>query len=483
VSQDRYIEVLSANDGGSFANGNGREQRIARLRSLWDHRRLLFRWTMIGALFSLVVTLVIPPRYEATTQLMPPDAQNSSPLALISALAGKGSVGSAASSMAGSVLGMKNTGALFIGVLSSRTVLDHVIEQFDLRRVYHESKMEDARKVLLRHSSFTEDRKSGIISVSVTDHSPQRAAAMAQAYVNELDRVVALVSTSAARRERIFLEGRLQAVKADLDEASKNFSQFASKNVAIDISAQGKAMVEAAAVLEGQLITAESELQGLEAIYTDQNVRVRAVRARIAELKAQLEKLGGDKNTASQPSATGAEGQSADSSFPTIRKLPLLGVTYYDLYRKTKIQETVFELLTQQYELAKVEEAKEIPSVKVLDPAVVPTKRSFPIIWVSWLIGTVICFLVACAWVLGRRAWIAIDPQDPGKLLAEEVAGTIRARAVRVASVAITRVRPAPSDDPPLYPAESRAADPAFHGSDESCPEEPLTRAARKGAM
>jgi capsule polysaccharide export protein KpsE/RkpR len=481
VSQERFIEVLSDSDGGSFANGNSREEGVARLRTLWEHRRFLFKWLIIGSALSLVVTLLIPARYEATTQIMPPDAQSSNPLALISALTGKASsVGSAAGGIAGSLLGMKNNGALFIGVLSSRTVLDHLIEQFNLRYVYHESTMEDARKALLKHTTSTEDRKSGIISVTVTDHSPQRSAAIAQAYVDELDRVVALVSTSAARRERIFLEGRLQAVKGDLDQASRDFSQFASKNVAIDITAQGRAMVEAAAVLQGQLISAEAELQGLETIYTDQNVRVRAVRARITELKAQLQKLGGDKDTASQATATGAGGPSTDA-FPTIRKLPLLGVTYYDLYRKTKIQETVFELLTQQYELAKVEEAKEIPSVKVLDPAVVPTKRSFPIIWISWLIGTVLCFLAECAWVLGRRAWTSIDPQDPGRLLAEEVAGTIRARAVRVASVAIARVRPETGDDPSPQPAESHAVEEVCDSNLDA--DEPLSRAARKGAM
>jgi capsule polysaccharide export protein KpsE/RkpR len=326
-------------------------------------------------------------------------------------------------------LGVKNSGALFVGVLQSRTVRDRLVEQFELKRVYRESKSEDARQALLEHTSISEDRKSGIIAITVTDHDPRRAAALAQAYVTELDRLVAQVSTSSARRERIFLEERLTAVKQDLNDAARKFSEFASKNTAIDIPAQGKAMVEAAAALQGQLIAAESELRGLEAIYTDQNVRVRALRARVAELRAQLGKIGGDSGS------SGALSSKSDPSlYPSIRQLPLLGVTYADLYRQTRIEETVFELLTQQYELAKVQEAKEIPSVKILDTAVVPTKKSFPHRLSLITAGTAFAILVVCAWLFAKRRWQVIDPQDPQKKFAEEVVSTLRLEARQLVS-------------------------------------------------
>jgi len=179
--------------------------------------------------------------------------------------------------IAGELLGMKNTSDTFVGILSSRTVQDKLVQQFDLRKVYRDRRMEDARKHLTEHTDFSVDRKSQIITITVTDHDAKRAAAMGQAYIEELNRLVAELSTSSARRERIFLEGRLQAVTLDLEEAEKDFSQFASKNTAIDIREQGKAMVEAAAVLQGQLIAAESEYQGLKQIYTDSNVRVRSM--------------------------------------------------------------------------------------------------------------------------------------------------------------------------------------------------------------
>ena len=117
-----------------------------------------------------------------------------------------------------------------------------------------------------------------------------------------------------------------------MEAAEKEFSQFASKNTAIDIKEQGKAMVDAAATLQGQLIAARSELEGLRQLYADGNVRVRSAQARVAELEDQLKKVGGKDESTSPGNAT-----QGDSLYPSIRKLPLLGVTYADLYRKTKV--------------------------------------------------------------------------------------------------------------------------------------------------
>jgi uncharacterized protein involved in exopolysaccharide biosynthesis len=320
------------------------------------------------------------------------------------------------------LLGLKSTSDLFVGILGSRTVADKLIQKFSLQKVYGARRMEDARKALAAHTGTSVDRKSQIITITVTDKNPQRATAMAQAYVEELNRLVAEVSTSSARRERIFLEGRLQAVNQDLESTEKEFSQFASKNTAIDIKEQGKAMVDAAATLQGQFIAARSELEGLKQIYTDKNVRVRATEARIAELENQLEKIGGKDESASL-----ADSAQNDPLYPSIRRLPLLGVTYADLYRKTKVQEVVFETLTQEYELAKVQEAKEIPTVKVLDPPNLPDKKSFPPRTLIILLGTALAFSLGVTWVFGSALWEAVDPADPRKVLAQEVFGTAKA--------------------------------------------------------
>ena len=335
---------------------------------------------------------------------------------------GAGGLGSIASDM----LGLKSTSDIFVGILSSRTVQYKLIQQFDLKKLYGDRRMEDARKDLAGRTSISVDRKSQIITMTVTDHDPKRAAAMGEAYVAELNRLVSELSTSSARRERIFLEERLKAVSQDLEAAEKEFSQFSSKNAAIDIKEQGKAMVEAAAILQGQYIAAQSELEGLKQIYTDNNVRVRSVGARIAELKRQLEKLGGKGDEASVPS-----GSQADPLYPSIRKLPLLGVTFADLYRRTRVQEAVFETLTKEYELAKVQEVKEIPTVKVLDTPNIPEKKSFPPRTLIVLLGTALALSGTVTWVLGKRRWDAMEQNDPGKVFAQEVFSTVGARIPR----------------------------------------------------
>src|SRR4029077_17838323 len=139
------------------------------------------------------------------------------------------------------------------------------------KKVFGTKLDEDARKELSQNTGASEDRKSGIITLTVIDRDRQRARAMATAYVEELNRLVSELSTSSAHRERVFLEERLKAVKQELDIASGEFSQFASQNSAINIPEQGKAMVEEAALLQGQLIAAESELKGLSEIYTANN--------------------------------------------------------------------------------------------------------------------------------------------------------------------------------------------------------------------
>lgn len=389
---------------------------LSHMQLFWANRRFLLQAVLCAVAASTLIALLIPAEYQSLTRLMPPDGQSNSKLGLIAALAGKSS---ALEGLAGDVLEVKSPGAVFVGILGSQTVQDALIDQFQLKHIYHDKKIEDAREDLAEHTNVSEDRKSGIISITVLDRDPQRAAAMAQAYVVDLDRLVAKVSTSSARRERIFLEGRLQKVKADLDTASKNFSEFASKNTAIDIPSQGKAMLEAAAVLQGQLIAAQAELSGLQQIYTANNVRVRSVEARVNELQQKLNEIGGEGT----PSELAGDHQ----LYPSIRQLPLLGVPYADLFRETKIQETVYELLTQQYELAKVQEAKEIPTVKVLDVAMVPTKRSFPPRAIIIVLGSILGIILAMTWIVSKTRWDAVDSSDPRKEFAAEVFATSRA--------------------------------------------------------
>lgn len=413
-------------------NGFELEESLAVHRGLidwlwvfWNERHFLQRVAGRTLLVATLVAFLIPPRYQSTTRLMPPDQDSGTGLAMLAAMSGKSAN---LGTLAGDLLGTKRSGDLFLDIMQSRTVEDRLVERFDLRKVYGTHYWEGARKELAANTSLSEDRKSGVITITVMDRNPQRAQQLAQAYVEELDHLLAQVSTSSARRERQFIEERLKTVKQDLEQASKQFSEYASQNTAIDITAQAKAMLEGAASVEGELIAAQSELEALEQIYTPNNVRVRSLRARVEELKRQLQKLGGDSSTPSpQGNANSTDLQA--QQFPPIRQLPLLGVRWADLYRQTKIQETVYELLTQQYELAKIQEAKEVPVVKVLDAPVIPERKSSPRRLLIVVLGTFFGLAAGCVWLLGKSVWSDLDRADPRKTLAREVAVTLQMRA------------------------------------------------------
>jgi capsule polysaccharide export protein KpsE/RkpR len=429
-SQEPSGAAFEQSEAPSREEGMGPERWIPTLRLFWSERSFLIRAAGVGLMISAVVAFAIPKRYATSTRLMPPDSQSSSSMMMMAAMAQKTGLG--LGSMAGDLLGLKSSGALFVGMLQSQTIQDQLIEQFELKKVYGKRLMLDARARLSESTTVQEDRKSGIVSITVTDRSPQRAAAIANAYVNELNTMVAQLSTSSAHRERVFLEDRLQSVKRDLDHAEGQLAQFSSKNSTLDIQQQGKAMLDAASNLSGQMIAAESELQGLRQIYTENNARVRELGARVGELRKELDKIGGMDSTLprGRQGTAGLSDTVTDSSvdmpYPSLRKLPLLGAKYADFYREAKIQETVYELLTQQNELAKVEEAKETPSVKVLDPAEIPEKKSYPPRLIIMILGTCIALGLAAARTIAKTRWREIDPEDGRKVLAQEVFATMK---------------------------------------------------------
>jgi capsule polysaccharide export protein KpsE/RkpR len=420
-----------------------RKRRLDQLRLLWDHRQLLFRSTGAGLIVATLIAFLIPNHYTSMTQLMPPDTQSTSNAMMLAGLAAKAGGGMGA--VAGDLLGLKSSGALFVGMLQSQTNQNRLVEQFNLKKIYGKKLQEDARRELNENTFIQEDRKSGIISVAVTDESPERAAELANAYVVELNTMVSQLSTSSAHRERVFLEGRLQSVKLELDDSEEQLAEFSSKNKTLDMQQQGKAMLEAAAALSGQFIAAQSELEGLRQIYTDSNGRVRELNARVGELRKELEKLGGNDGAKSIAGVKTADASGADSlsglnvgdpssvmPYPSIRELPLLGAKWADYYRRAKVEETVSELLTEQYELAKVEEAKETPSVKVLDPAEVPLKKSYPPRIMVVVIGTAIAFALTTVSIIGGTHWQEIDPRDERKMFMLEIFSVTKAGIFRI---------------------------------------------------
>ena len=402
---------------------------------LWGQRRFLARLTAAGFVAFLVLALILPKSYTATVQLMPPDFNTSSDLMMalpaLSSGGGEGSGGGGGGTgglmgMASKLLGFNSSADLFTGVLKSRSVEDEIVNRFEMIKFYGVRYPEDARYKLEGITEIKVEPKTGILSLAVQDHDPVRAAAIAQAYVETLNNVLATVNNSNAHRERLFIEHRREDIKKELDASAKEFSEFASKNTAIDIPEQAKAMVAAAADLQAQVISAQSSLSGLEQIYTESNPRVREMKAQVAELERQLDKVGGKGITPANGSVL-----SADELYPSIRQLPLLGVRYIDLYRRSKIDEAVYELLTKQYEIARLEEARDVPTAQVLDAAVVPQRKTSPKRTYILLGGTFFSFASGMAWLLAAAYWKRTDPRLPWKVFAQEVFQTCRTRIER----------------------------------------------------
>jgi uncharacterized protein involved in exopolysaccharide biosynthesis len=418
---------------------------VLHTRLLWNRRRFLAKVAGISLLVSLAIAFLIPKQYKSATSIMPPDQPNSSAM-MLAALAGHmGSLGTLGN-LAGSLAGARTSTDLFIDLLRSGTVADHLIDRFDLQHVYRKRYRVDAAKHLAHITTITEDKKSGVITIEVEDTDKNRARDLAQGYLDELNRLVAQTNTSSAHRERVFIEQRLHSVQADLEDAEQKLSQFSSNNNAIDIKEQVRAMVDAGARVQAELIVEQSGLQSLRQIYGDGNVRVRESEARIASLQAQLNKMAGlpgpdasSSSTAnsmagtpgtnassapdasSSPSANSGGAGAGHELYPPLRQLPRLAVPFADLYRRVQVQEAVFELLTQQYETARIEEAKDIPAVSVIDSPGIAEKKSSPHrLWVTLLL-TFLCCAVASAFVLARHYWSAMSQTDPRRALAEEM--------------------------------------------------------------
>jgi uncharacterized protein involved in exopolysaccharide biosynthesis len=372
----------------------------------WKKRELALAIIGVGIVLSVAYALMLRNIYTSSTSLMPPD--NSSPYSsMLSMLSGS----STAASLGSEALGLSTPGELLVSILQSRTVQDALIARFDLMHYYKARVVEDARKSLSSNTNIDQDRKSGIITINVVDKDADFACKLAQGYVNELNRVMTENSTSAARRERIFLEERLKGVKQDLDDSSLALSQFSTRSRAIDIPGQARSMMEASMRIQGMLAESQSQLAALRQTYSEDNYRVKAVEARNAELLRQYNALGGvSKATTSTTKA--------NTPYPSAGDLPTLGLTYYDLDRKVRVDEALWETLTKQYEMARVQEAKEIPTIRVLDTANVPNRKSAPHRSVIVLIGTFLSLVLSCIAVLGLNHWQELDNDlEPKKFL------------------------------------------------------------------
>jgi uncharacterized protein involved in exopolysaccharide biosynthesis len=404
------------------------------LEVLWQERRRLLGWSLAGAALAGLLAVALPPKFQSTARVLPSE---NSPAAMM--MAGSSMAPPSASPIS-ELIGGRTPGALFAAILRSDTVEDALIDRFDLRRVYHVRGYERARTKLSDDTVVSEDKKSGIVTLTVTGREQQRVAALTNAYVEEADKVLQSLNTSAAYREREFLETRIAVVRQGLLSDEAQLARFSSRSSALDIKEQGKAALEMAGRIQGEWIAARSELRGVRQMYGPEHPQVRTLEAKAASLRASLDRMGtapgkspGNRTTDAAKSANQDESGPATGGsgidYLSLGRLPAVGADYADLSREVQLQESVYEALVKQYEIAKVEEAKQTPRLRVIDPGKAAERRSSPRILVLLVLCAVGGLVAGVLAVLGSATWRDAPPGSGWKRLGMRVAADLRRRS------------------------------------------------------
>ncbi len=312
---------------------------------------------------SIVVSLLLPKIYAAQTSILPPQ-QDTMSLAF-----GAKQMGGAMEGLAGGLLGLKTPADLWVGILKSNTVNDAIIDRFKLKEGFKTKTIEETRKALKDVVKILKE-KEGIISITVEGRDPKRAAQMANAFIEELDKVNKQQVMTSGGRMRVFVEKRLLESKQALTKAEEAVRSFQEQNKAVKLDDQSKAIIGAVGALRGELMAREVELQTMLSFATPNHPKVGILQTEVEELKERLRELAEGKKERDNP-------RLKDIFIPTA-KIPDLGLRYVRLLREVTIQETLHTLLTQQYEISRIQEAKDSPTVQVLDVAKVPEKKVKP---------------------------------------------------------------------------------------------------------
>lgn len=327
-------------------------------------KKLIIAITLCAAIITAIICFIIPPTYEAETAIMPPQQQSSSMAAqLLSTIGGAGGLQGAVGS---ALVGVQTPSDLYVGMLKSTTVADRIIDRFDLMKLYDADYREDARKELLEDVlDASTDKDSGIITITIEDKEPKRAADMANAFVEELKHLTKGLAVTEAAQRRLFFEEQLKDTKTTLTKAEEAMKSFQEKTGVLVVDEQAKAVIEGFAALSAQVAAKEVELKVMKTYSTPNNPDLQKEEEALTGLKAELNKL--------EVKNRGAH----DPIIPTGR-MPELGTEYARKLRDVTFSETLFELLTKQYEIAKLDEARDAAIIQVIDKALPPTKKAKP---------------------------------------------------------------------------------------------------------
>ncbi|MBT0653151.1 GumC family protein [Geomobilimonas luticola] len=319
----------------------------------------LIVWITAGAVvLSAIVSLLIPKIFKAEARILPPQQASSGAAAqLLTQLGGLG--------VSPGLVGMKTTNDLYIGLIKSRTVLDRMVDRFKLLDVYDVKYREDARRELLRALKIQDDKKSGIIALGVEDRDPKRSAEMTNAFIEELKRLTQSIAITEASQRRLFFEEQLKSAKDALIQSEESLKGYQEKTGAIELKEQAKAIIESVAHLRAQIAAKEVELKVLRTYATSQNPDMQKIEEQLRGMREQLSKLE-------------AKGGSSPDPIMSAGRMPEAGTGYVRKIRDLKYYETLYELLAKQYEIAKMDEARNAAVIQVLDQAMPPEKKVKP---------------------------------------------------------------------------------------------------------
>jgi uncharacterized protein involved in exopolysaccharide biosynthesis len=349
------------------------------LATLAKHKKLISVITVGVGILSLVICLLLPPIYRAETKILPPQ-QNSSSIAtqLLNQLGGF-------ANLVPGAIGMQSQNDTFIGILRSRTVFDRIIDQFGLMKLYDEEYREDARDDL-SDAFAAKSGKDGIIVITVEDRDPKRAADMANAFVEEMIGVTKGLALTEAAQRRLFFEDQLKDVKMALAKAEEGIKGFQEKTGALQIDAQARAVIEGIGNLRAQIAAKEVQYKVAQTFATPQNPDLQRIEEELRGMKVELNKL------------EQKGGNSPDPLMPTGR-MPSVGMEYLRKLRDVKYNETLYELLAKQFEIAKLDEARDAIVIQVIDKAVPPGKKAKPktanIVALSTSIGIIVSIFLS----------------------------------------------------------------------------------------
>ena len=324
-------------------------------------RQLIIRVALCIVLAGLIISLLLPARYTASTSILPPQQNSSAGAAMMAQL---GSLGSIAS-LGGSALGMKNPNDLQVAMLKSRTVEDAMINRFHLQDRYKTRRKSDARKKFEQYVEIDSGSKDGLIRVDVTDRDASYAADMANGYVEEYKKFSATLAVSEASQRRLFFERQLSQAKDNLATAEEELKKTEQKTGLIQLDSQTRAAIQLVAELRAQIAAKQVEISAMRSFATSENPQLQVAEQQLAGLRSQEQKMGGGSEGSSNELVP--KGNVQESSIEYVRKL-----------RDVKYYETIFDLLARQYEVAKVDEARQGAVVQVVDSATVPDHRSSP---------------------------------------------------------------------------------------------------------